>query len=94
MGQLHFQGGRGVELDYQKAMHYFTQAANAGNAIAMAYLGKVRKFCSSFHLKFHYKLMYKRFINLLKFFCYKCSEILPIFCYQSKVIITKLLLTK
>lgn len=41
LGQLHFQGGRGLELDYQKAMHYFTQAANAGNAIAMAYLGKV-----------------------------------------------------
>lgn len=41
LGQLHYQGGRGVELDYQKAMHYFTQAANAGNAIAMAYLGKV-----------------------------------------------------
>lgn len=41
LGQLHYQGGRGVELDYQKAMHYFTQAANAGNAIAMAYLGKI-----------------------------------------------------
>jgi TPR repeat protein len=41
LGQLHYQGGRGVDLDYQKAMHYFTQAANAGNAIAMAYLGKV-----------------------------------------------------
>jgi len=38
---LHYQGGRGVDLDYQKAMHYFTQAANAGNAMAMAYLGKV-----------------------------------------------------
>ncbi|XP_068893612.1 protein sel-1 homolog 1 isoform X3 [Tenebrio molitor] len=41
LGQLHYQGGRGVDLDYQKAMHYFTQAANAGNAIAMAYLGKI-----------------------------------------------------
>ncbi|CAH2007378.1 unnamed protein product [Acanthoscelides obtectus] len=41
LGQLHYQGGRGVDLDYQKALHYFTQAANAGNAMAMAYLGKI-----------------------------------------------------
>ncbi|CAG9765806.1 unnamed protein product [Ceutorhynchus assimilis] len=41
LGQLHYQGGRGVDLDYQKAMHYFTQAASAGNAMAMAYLGKI-----------------------------------------------------
>ncbi|KAG5877443.1 hypothetical protein JTB14_033734 [Gonioctena quinquepunctata] len=41
LGQLHYQGGRGVELDYQKALDYFTQAANAGNAMAMAYLGKI-----------------------------------------------------
>ncbi|KAK5648528.1 hypothetical protein RI129_003420 [Pyrocoelia pectoralis] len=41
LGQLHYQGGRGVELDYQKALEYFTQAANAGNAVAMAYLGKL-----------------------------------------------------
>ncbi|XP_045460134.1 protein sel-1 homolog 1 isoform X2 [Harmonia axyridis] len=41
LGQLHYQGGRGVDLDYQKALHYFTQAANAGNAVAMAYLGKI-----------------------------------------------------
>lgn len=44
LGQLHYQGGRGVDLDYKKAMYYFTQAANAGNAIAMAYLGKVTIF--------------------------------------------------
>lgn len=41
LGQLHYQGGRGLDLDYEKALHYFTQAANAGNAIAMAYLGKI-----------------------------------------------------
>ncbi|XP_050295038.1 protein sel-1 homolog 1 isoform X2 [Anthonomus grandis grandis] len=41
LGQLHYQGGRGVDLDYQKALQYFTQAANAGNAMAMAYLGKI-----------------------------------------------------
>ncbi|XP_030753370.1 protein sel-1 homolog 1 [Sitophilus oryzae] len=41
LGQLHYQGGRGIDLDYQKAMHYFTQAADAGNPMAMAYLGKI-----------------------------------------------------
>lgn len=41
LGQLHYQGGRGVDLDYLKALQYFTQAASAGNAIAMAYLGKI-----------------------------------------------------
>nr|XP_023012309.1 protein sel-1 homolog 1 isoform X1 [Leptinotarsa decemlineata] len=41
LGQLHYQGGRGVDLDYQKALDYFTQAANSGNAMAMAYLGKI-----------------------------------------------------
>lgn len=41
LGQLHYQGGRGVPLDHQKALHYFQQAANAGNAIAMAFLGKM-----------------------------------------------------
>ncbi|KAL3286272.1 hypothetical protein HHI36_000781 [Cryptolaemus montrouzieri] len=41
LGQLHYQGGRGVDLDFQKALHYFTQAANSGNAVAMAYLGKI-----------------------------------------------------
>ncbi|XP_028168679.1 protein sel-1 homolog 1 isoform X1 [Ostrinia furnacalis] len=41
LGQLHFQGGRGVTLDINKALHYFTQAAKAGNAIANAFLGKI-----------------------------------------------------
>lgn len=41
LGQLHFQGGRGVEQDHSKALHYFTLAAEAGNANAMAFLGKV-----------------------------------------------------
>ncbi|XP_076259356.1 HMG-coA reductase degradation 3 isoform X2 [Rhynchophorus ferrugineus] len=41
LGQLHYQGGRGIDLDYQKAMHYFTQAAEAGSPMAMAYLGKI-----------------------------------------------------
>lgn len=34
-------GGRGIALDHQKALQYFTQAANAGNAVAMAFLGKI-----------------------------------------------------
>ncbi|CAK1583991.1 unnamed protein product [Parnassius mnemosyne] len=41
LGQLHFQGGRGVTLDISKALHYFQQAAKAGNAVANAFLGKI-----------------------------------------------------
>lgn len=41
LGQLHYQGGRGVEQDHQRALNYFVQAAEAGNANAMAFLGKV-----------------------------------------------------
>ena len=41
LGQLHYQGGRGVQQDHQRALHYFLQAADAGNPIAMAFLGKV-----------------------------------------------------
>lgn len=41
LGQLHFQGGRGVTLDINKAYHYFQQAAKTGNAVAHAFLGKI-----------------------------------------------------
>lgn len=41
LGQLHYQGGRGVQQDHQRALHYFLQAADAGNPIAMAFLGKI-----------------------------------------------------
>lgn len=41
LGQLHYQGGRGVPLDHQRALQYFQYAADAGNPIAMAFLGKV-----------------------------------------------------
>ncbi|XP_075221612.1 protein sel-1 homolog 1-like isoform X2 [Lycorma delicatula] len=41
LGQLHYQGGRGVPQDPQRALHYFLQAADAGNPIAMAFLGKI-----------------------------------------------------
>lgn len=41
LGQLHYQGGRGVPQDPERALHYFMQAADAGNPIAMAFLGKV-----------------------------------------------------
>ena len=41
LGQLHYQGGRGVERDHQRAYDYFVQAADAGNPNAMAFLGKV-----------------------------------------------------
>lgn len=41
LGQLHYQGGRGVEQDHARALNYFLQAAEAGNANAMAFLGKM-----------------------------------------------------
>lgn len=41
LGQLHYQGGRGVEQDHQRALNYFVQAAEANNANAMAFLGKM-----------------------------------------------------
>jgi len=41
LGQLHYQGGRGVAMDQHNALNYFQQAADAGNAVAMAFLGKM-----------------------------------------------------
>lgn len=41
LGQLHYQGGRGVQLDHERAVQYFLRAAEAGNPVAMAFLGKV-----------------------------------------------------
>ncbi|GAB6022354.1 Protein sel-1 1 [Chamberlinius hualienensis] len=41
LGQLHYQGGRGVEQDHRRAFNYFLQAAEAGSANAMAFLGKM-----------------------------------------------------
>uniref|UniRef100_A0A8D8X045 Protein sel-1 homolog 1 n=1 Tax=Cacopsylla melanoneura TaxID=428564 RepID=A0A8D8X045_9HEMI len=41
LGQLHFQGGRGIPLDYEKAHHYFLQAAEANNPIALGFLGRM-----------------------------------------------------
>jgi len=43
LGQLHYQGGRGVPLDHERAIQYFQHAADAGNPVAMAFLGKVKK---------------------------------------------------
>lgn len=42
LGQLHYQGGRGVPLDHERAVQYFQHAADAGNPVAMAFLGKVK----------------------------------------------------
>lgn len=41
LGQLHYQGARGVEQDHTKALSYFQKAAEAGNPNAVAYLGKI-----------------------------------------------------
>ncbi|PAA58781.1 hypothetical protein BOX15_Mlig010284g1, partial [Macrostomum lignano] len=41
LGQLYFQGGRGVPVNHMLALNYFKLAAQSGNANAMAYLGKM-----------------------------------------------------
>ncbi|KAM7451339.1 Protein sel-1 1 [Porites harrisoni] len=41
LGQLHYQGGRGVDMDHARAFRYLQMAADAGNSNAMAYLGKM-----------------------------------------------------
>ncbi|PIK58743.1 hypothetical protein BSL78_04315 [Apostichopus japonicus] len=40
LGQLNYQGGRGIEQNHQRAFEYFTQAAETGDATAQAFLGK------------------------------------------------------
>jgi SEL1 protein len=41
LGQLHFQGGRGISPDHHLALRYFQRAADGGSAVAMAFLGKM-----------------------------------------------------
>ncbi|XP_028409740.1 protein sel-1 homolog 1-like isoform X2 [Dendronephthya gigantea] len=41
LGQLHYQGGRGVDQDYARAYRYFQLAADTGNPNAYAFLGKM-----------------------------------------------------
>ncbi|KAK7103460.1 protein sel-1 homolog 1-like [Littorina saxatilis] len=41
LGQLYYQGGRGVAVNHELALHYFVIAAESGNANAYAYLGKM-----------------------------------------------------
>uniref|UniRef100_A0A5S6R1M8 Small ribosomal subunit protein uS5m n=1 Tax=Trichuris muris TaxID=70415 RepID=A0A5S6R1M8_TRIMR len=41
LGQLYLTGGRGVELNYDLARHYFFLAADAGSTNAMGFLGKM-----------------------------------------------------
>lgn len=41
LGQLFLSGGRGVEQNFDEANRYLTAAAEAGNAAAYAYLGKM-----------------------------------------------------
>ena len=44
LGQLYYQGGRGVDINHEQALNYFVLAAETGNANAMAFLGKVSLF--------------------------------------------------
>ena len=41
MGQLYYQGGRGVAVDYDLAFYYFMQASTGGDPIADAYIGRM-----------------------------------------------------
>lgn len=41
LGQLFYQGGRGIPVDHEQAFNYFAQAAESGNPSAMAFLGKM-----------------------------------------------------
>ncbi|XP_048259592.1 protein sel-1 homolog 1-like isoform X1 [Haliotis rufescens] len=41
LGQLYYQGGRGVAINHEQALQYFLMAAESGNANALAYLGKM-----------------------------------------------------
>ncbi|XP_052767017.1 protein sel-1 homolog 1-like isoform X2 [Mya arenaria] len=41
LGQLYYQGGRGVPVNHERAQHYFLMAAESGNSNAMAFLGKM-----------------------------------------------------
>lgn len=41
LGQLHFQGGRGISPDHHLALRYFQRAADSGSPVAMAFLGKM-----------------------------------------------------
>merc|ERR1711892_7206 len=39
LGQLHYQGGRGVNMDHQTALNYFKKAASLGNPVGQSGLG-------------------------------------------------------
>merc|ERR1719402_1639624 len=41
LGQVHYQGGRGIEVNHRLALHFFTQAAEMNNPVALAMLGKL-----------------------------------------------------
>ncbi|KAL8572082.1 hypothetical protein ACOMHN_026707 [Nucella lapillus] len=48
LGQLYYQGGRGVAVNHEMAHHYFITAAESGNGNAYAYLGKMHSEGSPF----------------------------------------------
>ncbi|XP_060082455.1 protein sel-1 homolog 1-like [Ylistrum balloti] len=41
LGQLYYQGGRGVGINHERALHYFLMAGESANANAYAFLGKM-----------------------------------------------------
>ena len=61
LGQLHYQGGRGVTVDYKTAYTYFQHAADkSNNPNAQAYLGRMYMEDNSFSKK-NYDLAFKYF---------------------------------
>ena len=49
LGELHYQGGIGVPIDYQRGFQYLQNAFGTGNPVALAFLGRL-----SFSFLFRY----------------------------------------
>ena len=90
LGQLYFQGGRGIDVNYEKAFKYFQLAGDVENGNGLAYLGKMYlevccsllveddKILSGQHLTADKTLgivLYFRLSFLSKFFPIRCSII-------------------
>jgi len=61
LGQVHYQGGRGIEVNHRLALHFFTQAAEMNNPVALAMLGKLHLMGSGDFLKANNETAYMYF---------------------------------
>lgn len=41
LGKIYLKGAEGIDIDYQKAKHYFGLSSQGNNADALYYLGKM-----------------------------------------------------